>query len=85
MNNIHPWSVQRGRYLDRNNSIIRIEVRRVRVLLDPRSEGSEVGILFKTLENQIKDFEGQVKLIKRRLPQDGSQGKQGNMNAFNYQ
>jgi len=51
-----------------------VEVRRARLLLDKSGEGSAVGILLKSLENQCKDLETQVKVIKRRLPQDGSQG-----------
>ena len=51
-----------------------IEVRRVHLLLDKSAEGSAVEILLKSLENQCKDHETQVKVIKRRLPQDGSQG-----------
>lgn len=53
---------------------LRTEIKRCRVLMDPKSEGTQVGILMKTLENQLKDLELQVKNIKRRLPQDGSQG-----------
>jgi len=51
-----------------------IEVRRARLLLDKSGEGSAVGLLLKSMENQCKDLETQVKIIKRRLPQDGSQG-----------
>ena len=35
--------------------ISRLEIRRARAILDPSSEGSEVGVLFKTLENQLKE------------------------------
>ena len=51
-----------------------VEVRRARVLLDKSGEGSAVGLLLKSMENQCKDLETQVKMIRRRLPQDGSQG-----------
>lgn len=50
-------------------------MQRIRVIMDVKAESSEVGILLKTLENQVKDFEATVKNIKRRLPQDGSQGR----------
>jgi len=53
---------------------IRTEIKRVRVILDPKSEGSEIGHLLKALENQLKELETQVKNIKRRLPTDRSQG-----------
>jgi len=53
---------------------ITVEVKRARILLDKAGEGSAVGLLFKSMENQCKDLEQQVKIIKRRLPQDGSQG-----------
>ena len=53
---------------------ITVEVKRARILLDKAGEGSAVGLLFKSMENQCKDLDQQVKIIKRRLPQDGSQG-----------
>jgi len=51
-----------------------IEVKRARLLLDKSGEGSAVGLLLKSMENQCKEIENNVKIIKRRLPQDGSQG-----------
>ena len=39
------------------------EVRRARVLLDQRGEASEVGLLFKSMENQTKEIETQVTLF----------------------
>ena len=51
-----------------------VEVQRARLLLDKAGEGSAVGLLLKSMENQCKDLETQVKIIRRRLPQDGSQG-----------
>eukprot|EP00090_Calanus_glacialis_P001815 TRINITY_DN11349_c0_g1_i1.p1 TRINITY_DN11349_c0_g1~~TRINITY_DN11349_c0_g1_i1.p1 ORF type:complete len:1330 (-),score=541.02 TRINITY_DN11349_c0_g1_i1:124-4113(-) len=51
-----------------------VEIRRARLLLDKSGESSAVGLLLKSMENQCKDLETQVKVIKRRLPQDGSQG-----------
>ena len=51
-----------------------VEVKRARVLMDKSGEGSAVGLLLKSMENQCKDLETQVKIIRRRLPQDGSQG-----------
>ena len=53
---------------------LRTEVKRTKIIMDPKSEGTEVGLLMKTLENQLRDLETQVKNIKRRLPQDGTQG-----------
>ena len=50
-------------------------MQRIRVIMDVKAESSEVGILLKTLENQVKEFEATVKIVKRRLPQDGSQGR----------
>ena len=51
-----------------------VEVQRARQLLDKSGEGSAVGLLLKTMENQCNDIDNQVKVVRRRLPQDGSQG-----------
>ena len=51
-----------------------VEVKRARVLLAKAGEASAVGLLLKSLENQCKDLDTQVKIVRRRLPQDGSQG-----------
>merc|ERR1719410_2504463 len=53
---------------------IGMEVARARELLDKAGDGEAVGVLLKSLDMQCKDLETQVKIIKRRLPQDGSQG-----------
>jgi dynactin 1 len=49
-------------------------VKRARSLLDRAAEGSAVGLLLKDLDTQCREAEGHVKTMKRRLPQDGSQG-----------
>jgi dynactin 1 len=53
---------------------IGLEVKRARSLLDRAGEGSAVGLLLKALDTQCREVEGHVKTMKRRLPQDGSQG-----------
>ena len=53
---------------------LKVEVKRARLFLDQSGEGSAVGLLLKSMENQCKDLETNVKVIRRRLPQDGSQG-----------
>ena len=53
---------------------LNVEIKRGRTLLDKAGEASAVGLLLKSMENQCKDLDTQVKVIRRRLPQDGSQG-----------
>ena len=53
---------------------ISMEVARARELLDKAGEGSAVGLLLKALDTQAREVESHVKTMKRRLPQDGSQG-----------
>ena len=53
---------------------LNVEIKRSRLLLDKGGEASAVGLLLKSMENQCKDLDTQVKIIRRRLPQDGSQG-----------
>merc|ERR1719400_1945585 len=53
---------------------IGMEVARARELLDKAGDGEAVGVLLKSLDMQCKEVETHVRTIKRRLPQDGSQG-----------
>ncbi len=44
------------------------EVKRARVLMDQKGEASEVGLLFKSMENQIKEIETQVTQLITEKP-----------------